>query len=313
MMNERPFRLPPLNTLRVFHAVSRHHSFRAAADELLVSPQAVSQQIKLLEDTLGIELFTRRGRTIETTPQAEMLAHHVQAAFDEMEQGVRRLVRQPGLGRISLNVSPYFATRFLVERLGLFRAIAPDVDLRLSTMIGLPDFVAGDIDLAIQWGYEGQPSWAGLETRLLMADHKEICCTPDIARSLSVPADLQSQTLLHPLLSERMWGDVLAHLGPGLQLPSGAIRFEDAATLRHATRAGLGVGLISILDADEDLRAGRLVAPFGRGILRDMPPAHVPGFHLVMPRSHRRVAAIAAFRAWLLAQEWSNESQPAAC
>ena len=108
-MSDRPPRLPPLNALRVFHTVVRHRSFRAAADELLVTPQAVSQQIKLLEDTLGIELFERKGRAIEPNENSILLAHFVQAGFDEFAEGVRRVTRTSVRNRINLNVSPYFA------------------------------------------------------------------------------------------------------------------------------------------------------------------------------------------------------------
>ena len=90
-MTERPFRLPPLNALRVFHTVVRHRSFRSAADELRVTPQAVSQQIKLLEDTLGLELFERKGRAIEPNEHAILLAHFIQAGFEEFAEGVRRV------------------------------------------------------------------------------------------------------------------------------------------------------------------------------------------------------------------------------
>ena len=199
-MSDRPFRLPPLNALRVFHTVVRHRSFRSAADELLVTPQAVSQQIKLLEEALGSELFERKGRAIEPNEQAILLAHYIQSAFDEMEEGVRRVTKVGRRNRINLNASPYFATRYLLDRLGRFRETMPDADLRLTTMVELPDFVADDVDVAIQWGYG---TWKDYESILLLFDYKEICCTPEIARKISTAADLAHLTLLHPVLSEK--------------------------------------------------------------------------------------------------------------
>ena len=93
-------RLPSLNALRVFHAVAQHKSFRQAADELLVTPQAVGQQIKLLEDTLQLTLFERKGRSIELTESAILLSHYVKAGFDEFSEGVRRVTRPvPGPGQ----------------------------------------------------------------------------------------------------------------------------------------------------------------------------------------------------------------------
>ncbi|MFV0474294.1 MAG: LysR substrate-binding domain-containing protein [Pikeienuella sp.] len=302
-MNGRPPRLPPLNALRVFHTVVQHRSFRSAASELSVTPQAVSQQIKLLEEALGVELFLRKGRAIEPNEQAILLAHFVQAGFDELHEGVRRVAKGSARNRINVNASPYFATRYLLDRIGRFHETAPDADLRLTTMVNLPDFVSDDVDVAIQWGFGG---WKGLDSTLLVRDHKEICCTPDLAGKIGAPADLLNLPLLHPVLSAEFWRKVLAHLGVGGAIPAGRdLQFQDAATMRRAALAGLGVGLVSTIDAEEDLKLGRLVAPLGRGALAAMAPEEVPGFYLVLPRAHRRVRAISAFCAWVETEDWT--------
>lgn len=300
-MTDRPLRLPPLNALRVFHTVVRHRSFRSAADELLVTPQAVSQQIKLLEDTLGVELFERKGRAIEPNEQAILLAHYVQSAFDELAEGVRRVTKTGPKNRINLNASPYFATRYLLDRLSRFRDIMPDADLRLTTMVDLPDFVADDVDVAIQWGFGG---WKQYESTLLLQDYKQICCTPDLARRIGSAADLAGLPLLHPVLSHDLWPNVLRHLGVEGRGNSGDIRFQDAATMRRATVAGLGVGLISTIDAEEDLKLGKLVAPLGRDPMIGMPEGQIPGFYLVLPKAHRRVKPIATFCKWVESENW---------
>ncbi|MDM7931713.1 LysR substrate-binding domain-containing protein [Tabrizicola sp.] len=294
-------RLPPLNALRVFHTVVRHRSFRSAADELSVSPQAVSQQIKLLEDTLGAELFERKGRAIEPNEKAILLAHFVQAAFDELKEGVRRVAKSDTRNRINVNASPYFATRYLLDRINRFRDIAPDADLRLTTMVDLPDFVADDVDVAIQWGFG---SWAGHEATLLLRDYKVICCTPDIARRLSGPLDLRAMPLLHPVLSADLWPNVLRHLGVNERTSKNDIQLADAATMRRGTLAGLGVGLLSTIDAAEDLKLGKLVAPFGEAVMRRMPESQIPGFYLVLPKAHRRMKTIATFCNWIEAENW---------
>ena len=302
-MTDRPFRLPPLNALRVFHTVVRQRSFRAAADELRVSPQAVSQQIKLLEDTLGLALFDRKGRAIEPNEQAILLAHYIQAGFDEFAEGLRRVGKLGQRSRINLNASPYFATRFLLDRLGQFRQIMPDADLRLTTMVELPDFVADDVDVAIQWGFGG---WTEFDQVLLLRDIKVICCTPEIGRGLRRPADLLAVPLLHSVLAERLWPNVLAHLGVSGAAQRSEIRFQDAATMRRATLAGLGVGLLSRIDAEEDLASGKLVAPFGLEVMQGMPAAQIPGFYLVLPKAHRRVKSIASFCDWVAREDWAG-------
>jgi len=296
-------RLPPLNALRVFHTAVRHRSFRSAAEELSVSPQAVSLQIKLLEDALGADLFERKGRNIEPTEKAILLAHFVQAAFDELAEGVRRVAKSDMRNRINVNASPYFATRYLLDRIDRYREIVPDADLRLTTMVYLPDFVADEVDVAIQWGFG---VWKGHEATLLLQDHKVICCTPDIARRLSSPADLATIPLLHPVLAAELWPNVLRQLGVAARPGTRDMQLQDAATMRRATLAGLGIGLISTIDAAEDLHSGKLVAPFGEEALRGMPEDQIPGFYLVLPRAHRRVSTIAAFCRWIEAENWQE-------
>lgn len=296
-------RLPPLNALRVFHTVVRHRSFRAAADELSVSPQSVSQQIKLLEGTLGAELFERRGRAIEPTEKAILLAHFVQAAFDELAEGVRRVAKSASRNRINVNASPYFATRYLLDRITRFRETVPDADLRLTTMVDLPDFVADDVDVAIQWGFG---TWTGCEATLLLRDYKVICCTPELARRIAGPETLRELPLLHPVLSADLWPNLLRHIGVADRVGKADMQLQDAATMRRATLAGLGVGLISTIDAAEDLKLGKLVAPFGRDVMHGMPEEQVPGFYLVLPRAHRRVKTIAAFCRWIEAERWDG-------
>lgn len=120
----------PLNALEVFHAVVRRKTFRAAADDLLVSPQAVSRQIELLEGSLGTALFERKERTVEPDEQAILLAHDLRASFDAFEEGVRRVGEIGPRNCINLNARPNFATRYLLDRIAGFRDGMPGVDLR---------------------------------------------------------------------------------------------------------------------------------------------------------------------------------------
>ncbi|WP_421089762.1 LysR substrate-binding domain-containing protein [Pseudochrobactrum sp. MP213Fo] len=295
-------RLPPLNALRVFHTVIRYRSFRKAADELFVSPQAVSQQIKLLEDTLGIPLFDRKGRTVDPTEQAILLAHFVQAGFDEFAEGVRRVTKAGHRNRINVNASPYFATRYLMDRLEQFRTTMPGVVLQLTTMVEIPDFSRDDIDVSIQWGFG---EWGDYDKTLLVRDPKIICCAPALAHRVRKPEDLLSMTLLHPVMATSLWQKVLRHLDLQDIEAKGDVQFQDAATMRRATLAGMGVGLISAIDAIDDLRQGRLIAPLGTEVLSSMKQEEVPGFYLVMPRGYRRIKTIAAFCDWIRAEDWS--------
>lgn len=301
-------RLPPLNALRVFHAVAQHRSFRQAADELLVTPQAVGQQIKLLEDTLQVTLFERKGRSIELTESAIVLSHYVNAGFEEFAEGVRRITKSAYRDRINLNASPYFATHYLLPRLSLFRQILPGADLRLTTMVDLPDFGRDDIDMTVQWGYG---KWPDYETTLLVPDPKIICCTRAIGEQIKSAQDLTRFTLLDTVKSKRLWPDILQHLKVEKTESDRSIGFDDAATMRRATLQGIGIGLVSVIDAEEDLRSGALVAPLGRDAISEMSPEEVPGFFLVVPKGHLRVKAVAALHRWLTQQDWGSDLEAA--
>lgn len=296
-------RLPSLNALRVFHAVVRHKSLRQAADELLVTPQAVGQQIKLLEDTLQVTLFERKGRSIELTESAILLSHYVKAGFDEFSEGVRRVTKSTYRDRINLNASPYFATHYLLSRLSHFREVLPGADLRLTTMIDMPEFGRDDIDMTVQWGYGG---WSDYDCTLLVSDPKIICCTPEIGAQIRDAGDLARFTLLDTVKSKRLWPDILRHLNVEQEDGDRSVGFDDAASMRRATQQGVGVGLVSVMDAEEDLRAGTLVAPLGRDSLTGMCAEEIPGFYLVVPRGHLRVKGVAALRNWLIQQDWTS-------
>lgn len=300
-------RLPPLNALRTFHAAAQARSLRKAAEELRVSPQAVGQQLRQLEAALEVTLFERRGRALELTEAGILLSHFVKSGFEDFAEGVRRVAGGRERERVNLNASPYFAARHLMPAMMAFREVAPQTQLRLSTMVDLPDFARDEVDLAIQWGYG---PWPGLAAKLLIADPKVICCAPALARSLRKPADLAQAPLLDLTKSMRMWPDIFRHLG----LPAPAERklgFDDAATMRRAALQGIGVGLLSLADADEDIAAGALVAPLGRDALAGMKPADIPGFHLLAPRAALRVPAVASLHRWLLKQDWSGRTAPA--
>ncbi len=297
-------RLPSLNALRVFHVAFQHRSLRKASEDLSVTPQAVGQQLKLLEQTLNVSLFERHGRALQPTEAGVLLASFVKSGFSELAEGVRRVTRSLHRSRISINVSPYFATHYFIPTLSLAEAPV-DAEIRLSTAVHLPEFDRDEVDLAIQWGYSGTRNWGGLEATLLLADPKVICCTPLLAQRLQEPADLCSLNLLNLVPSNRLWKDIFRHLGlDARQLPPHRMGFDDAATIRRATLQGIGVGLLSPIHADEDLASGQLVAPLGREALSDMPAGDVPGFHLLAPRSRLRVPSVARLYHWLLGRAW---------
>lgn len=302
MKNER---LPPLNALRAFHAVAQNRSLQKAAEELHVTPQAVGQQIRLLEETLEVALVDRQGRKLELTEAGVLLSHFVRSGFDEIGEGVRRVSRAARRDRVNLNASPFFATQYLMPGLIVLREVLPGTEIRMSTMVDTPDFLRDDVDLAIQWGYG---AWPNQDSTLLIPDPKVICCTPEIAEGIRTPQDLARSTLLDAFKSTRLWPDIFVHLSISLPPAERKIGFDDAATMRRATLQGVGVGLLSEIDADADIAAGALVAPLGRHALAGMPPEQVPGFYLLAPRTSLRVPAVMKLYRWLLQQDWRRST-----
>ncbi len=298
---KRRARLPTLTALRAFHVVFQCLSLRKAGEELAVTPQAVGQQIKLLEETLKVALFVQKGRSLQPTESAVLLATFVKSGFDEFAEGVRRVTKSEHRSYVALNASPYFATHFLVPTLLVLREATPGTEIRLTTSVLLPDFDQDEVDMAIQWGYG---NWNGYEWTHLVSDPKVICCTPAIARSVSRPSDLTRVDLLNSITAKRLWSDIFRHLGVDESPPLYKIGFDDSATMRRATLQGIGVGLLSEIHAEEDIRSGALVAPLGRDVLCDMPLSDIPGFYLVAPRSKLRVAAVGTFYRWLFDKDW---------
>lgn len=144
-----------------------------------MTPQAVGLQIRLLEETLGVMLVGRDGRRIRLSEQALTLSHYLNAGFEEFAEGVRRVTTKSARNRVNLNVSPYFATHYLMPRLQSLRLALPGVELSLTTTIDLSDFAGTEIDLSVLWGFD---EWTEHQATFLVRDPKIICCTPDMAK-----------------------------------------------------------------------------------------------------------------------------------
>lgn len=296
-------RLPSLKALHAFGVVMRSAGLRDAAEKLFITPQAVSQQIKILEHQLDVRLFRRTGRTITPTEEAIVLARYVDNGFHDFLEGVRKISDIRQNNRVNINASPYFAANLLIPRLNAFMAIRPQCDIRLKTNVELPDFARDDIDVAVVWGYG---DWADYEVSRICTDYKVLCCAPSLARRLRAPGDLAHVTLLQPIRSKTIWRNVFTALGANWTTPQGMIELYDNESMRRAAVEGLGVGLISEGDARREILMGSLVAPFGEDVCRRMPLEQNPAFYLVTPRSRERLPSVVEFCKWVLATDWGD-------
>lgn len=289
------WRLPTLNGLRTFEAAARHLSFTRAAAELNVTQAAVSHQIRVLEDQLGLKLFVRRNRRLALTEAGRRYLPAVSAAFASLHEATLQLAREERAGTLTVSTLASFATKWLVPRLGAFQARHPDIDVRIATGTDLVDFASGDIDMAIRYG---RGDWPGVKAERLVTEDVFPVCAPSLlegGRPLAVPADLANHTLLHVTAYPEDWRVWLTAAGVDNVDPTHGIFFDLALTAIQAATEGLGVALGRDPLVAADLSAGRLIAPFEFTLPSES------AYYVVAPAERWQAPKIAAFREWLRA------------
>ncbi len=284
--------LPPLGALHAFEAAARHLSFKAAAADLHVTPGAISQQIKLLEDRIGAPLFLRRTRGIELTEAGRTLLIPTQQAFRLLTDVVARL-RETDSGKIlTVSLLPSFAALWFVPRLGRFRDRHPDIDVRISATPKLAEFDRDDVDVVIRYGLGRYP---GLHIEHLLAEDLFPVCSPKLLAGpapLKKPADLARHTLLHDELRQE-WALWMRAAGvEGIDISRGP-SFSLWELAFHAAIAGQGVALGRSTLVGQYLKSGQLVRPF-----RISSPSEF-GYYLVCRPERVKEPKIAALRGWL--------------
>src|SRR5215211_3265763 len=288
-------RLPPLNALKAFEAAARHESFTRAADELCVTPGAVSHQVKALEATLGLKLFNRERQRLVITEAGRDYLAVLRDAFDRIALGTARVVQRQSSGALTVSTSPDFAAKWLVNRLGHFAEAHPDIDLRVSATLHHVDFAREEVDLAVR---HGDGSWPGLEVTRLCSEQLFPVCSPKLLQGrhrLSKPDQLLKFPLLH-LDDRKDWAKWLDAAGiAGAELSRGPI-MNRASMVIDAAADGQGVALARTTLAAWDLINGRLVRPF------DIALRLAKSYWIVCPKAVSTLPKIRIFREWLLAE-----------
>jgi len=286
-------RLPSLNALKAFEATARQESFTKAAHELCVTQGAVSQQVKGLEDELGVRLFRRERQRLVITDAGRTYLEVVRDAFDRLAMGTERLLQRQKSGALTITTSPNFAAKWLVHRLGRFSDTHPGIDLRVSASIQHVDFAREDIDLALRHG-DGQ--WPGMHVTRLCTEELFPVCSPRLLSgrgALRSPRDIKHHTLLHTN-STNDWTSWLGKAGvDGIDFKRGIV-FNQASMAIDAAVDGQGIALARTALASWDLISGRLVRPFVQAL--EAPYA----FWIVCPKSAADLPKISTFRDWLL-------------
>ena len=286
--------LPPLNSLKSFEAAGRLLSFTAAGEELNVTQAAISHQVKVIEEYLGVSLFNRYPRKLTLTGHGKALLPEVTEAFDRVSSAIAQLSEQRYSNKISVRLGPSFAARWLSPRLKYFWLQYPEIDLSLFHVANAPtDFQREDIDIAVTYG-DGH--WPGVDAeRLLPLDFFPICSPAFLTndKPLTDLTNLRYYTLLHDADHEG-WQDWLKLAGVEGVNPDAGNIIDDTNVLIQAAIDGQGIALGSSAFIQDLLDSGRLVRPF------DIALENRNAYYVVCPPSHLKNPAVRAFKDWLL-------------
>ncbi|WP_192255954.1 transcriptional regulator GcvA [Mesorhizobium silamurunense] len=294
--------LPGTRALRTFEAAARHLNFTRAADELGLTPAAVSHQIKEIEDQLDLVLFTRTSRTIRLTEAGNVLHEASVDALDLLGRAVSRARKMSrGTALLKITLDAQFATKWLMRRVDDFRRQRPGVELRFDIASKLRDFDRDDVDVGIRFGAGKYP---GLCADRLFENVIIPVCSPALLRAgppLKEPRDLFHHTLAHIEWSRqgitwpnwRMW---MAAAGVDDFDDSRTIVFDTSTDVVQAALDGVAVALADFAMVANDLSEGRLIRPFELGI--KVAPEFA--YFLVYPEAVKDDGRVIAFREWLL-------------
>jgi LysR family transcriptional regulator, glycine cleavage system transcriptional activator len=286
-------RKPPLNALRAFEATARHLSVKNAADELCVTPGAVSQLLKTLEQHLGVALFRRANRGIFLTGAGQSYLPPIRNAFRQIAEATRRIAVSADTGILTVSVTPFFAAAWLVPRLKDFQDAHPQIDLQLMTSNTLADFSRDGVDVAVRHGLGRYP---GLRSDRVLVVEMIPVAAPALAAKLGAPAGPAALARWpHVHDAERkgwhLWlqAQGIDEIGP----PRGP-SFDDSSLLLKAVLGGQGAGLLPAAMVAPDIAERRLVRLAAPARLEDF------AYYLVSPEVTPEPVKVAAFRAWIL-------------
>ncbi len=291
----------PLNALRAFEAAARHLSFSKAAQELHVTPAAISHQIKGLEERWDCQLFIRNNRNLTLSDAGRLILPDVSEGFAALDRAMTRLGADDDPHALILSASPSVAAKWLLPRLSRFQDAHPEIDVHISANNLVVDFAKDGVDVALRYGRGPYP---GLHAEVLLESDLFPVCSPAFLTGdhpLHEPGDLKHHTLLHddswavggPALDWEMWlraagvTNVDAKRGP---------HFDSAGLVVEAAIMGRGVALATDSTAGDDMTAGRLVRPFDISL-----PLDFKVHFVCLPAALER-ANVRAFRDWVVAE-----------
>jgi len=292
--------MPPLNALKAFEAAARHLSISLAAQELNVTPAAISHQVRQLEDYIGLPVFERNGRGLSLTDAGSAGLRDLRAGFASLEAAMDAIESLGETGTLNVSVAPSFASKWLLPRLSTFETQHPDIDVHVSASMQLTDFAKDGVDIAIRYGAGG---YQDVVFEKLLTETLIPVCSPEFLRNQSLKsiADLAGATLLHDDSPDNdpscpNWEMWLRAAGVTNVDASRGPRYNQASLVIEAAILGRGVALTKSALAAGDIEAGRLVRPFSTVLPVDF------AYYFVAPKAKLNLPKVAFFREWLRQQ-----------
>ncbi|MDY7546245.1 transcriptional regulator GcvA [Glaciimonas sp. CA11.2] len=284
-------KLPPLSALRAFEAASRYDSFSRAAEEIRLTPGAISHQVRALEVELGLALFTRHGKRIAITDQGQRFATTIRKALTEIALAAEALKIDAKQKRLTISALPSFAARWLAPRLWKFIDLHPDTEVVLQSSSQLQDLAQEQIDVGIRFGVGHYP---GLVVEKLMDDFYYPVVSPRYRQGhLPEKPEALAQCTLLRMDSEESWQPWFEAAGITLPEPSRGLRIQDASMLLRSASDGLGIALTRHAIALQEIAAGELIRLFDVVVL--CPNAY---YFACLPEAMNK-PQVQAFHGWL--------------
>jgi DNA-binding transcriptional LysR family regulator len=295
MSNTQRRLLPSTGALAAFDSVARLGSFSAAAAELSLTQGAISRQIALLEDQLGVRLFHRNGRGVELTDTGKTYAVGISDVVRRIRLLSLQAMSNDADNRLSLAILPTFGTRWLLPRIPDFVARHPEIIINFATRIKRFDFEAEGLDAAI---HIGQPDWPGADCQFMMHEEVVPVASPEfLARhATAAPGDLVHLPRIEMASRPGAWEHWFASLGIDIKPGGGGMRFEQFSNVAQAAIAGLGIALMPTFLIGNELDSGQLVR------VVDHPVRSTSAYYLVRPLAKVTYPPVVAFSKWLLEQ-----------
>ena len=291
--------LPSTASLRTFEVAARLVNFTRAAEELNLTQGAVSHQMRELEKVVGVALFERQARGLALTSAGALYLPFVREALERLQAGGEAVSRTKQDNVLTVTMSPNFANKWLVPRLGDFAESHPEIDLRISAARRHVDFATDGIDLGIR---HGTGDWPHLHVTRLCTEWFYPVASPAYAadHTIAAPMDLSDNRLLHDQ-DRSKWREWLGAFDVDPTISEQGPIFSDTSLAIDAAVAGQGLAIARSALAALDLKAGRLIRP-----LTETVPAPF-AYWIVCPRATAERPNVVALRDWLLANAESDQ------